>query len=128
MRRAALRRANAGAAGLWLAAALSGCHPMAGRPQSPSEHVDALVARCTEAMAREVCVAQRDDEVQASRPAASAAPVFVAGTGVVDSQAYAEIREAGQAMCSLVKARCGSDWQGPACRTARSLWPSPAPS
>ncbi len=109
-----------------MAAALSACSPVAGRP-SPSEQVDALVARCAEAMAREVCVAQRD-EVQASRPAASAAPVFVAGTGIVDSQAYGEIRDAGQAMCSLVKARCGSDWQGSACRTARSLWPAPAPS
>lgn len=113
-------------AGTGLLVALAACSPVAGRPD-PAAQVDALVARCNEAMAREVCTVQRD-EAAVSRPPATAAPVFVAGTGAVDAKAYAEIREAGQAMCSLVKSRCDGDWQGQACKTARSLWPAPTPS
>lgn len=100
---------------------LAGCGPVAGQPAAPQRQVEQLVARCVDAMSREVCVAQRDGAANASTPAAS--QVFVAGAGAIDARAYSEIRAAGEAMCGLVKQRCSSGWNDGACKTARSLWP-----
>jgi hypothetical protein len=103
-----------------LLAAQAGCQPtQAGAPAT--QELDALVARCVEAMTREACVAQRDTTASSS-PAAS--QVFVAGVGAIDAQAYSEIRSSGEAMCSLVKARCTGGWNDSACTTARSIWPA----
>lgn len=118
------RRLPASLAG-WLGAALllgaqAGCQPTQASAPATQE-LDALVARCVEAMTREACVAQRDTTASSS-PAAS--QVFVAGVGAIDAQAYAEIRASGEAMCSLVKARCTGGWNDSACTTARSLWPA----
>jgi hypothetical protein len=100
------------------------CQPMASpaAAANSSQRVERLVARCMDAMLRDVCVAQRDEVAQRSTPAAS--QVFVAGTGAIDARAYAEIRASGDAMCSLVKTRCTADWNAGACKTARSLWPA----
>ncbi len=118
-------RRAAAAAGL-LAATLAGCGP-AGEPSATVAQVDGLVARCAEAMARDVCTARAD--TRGAADAAASGPVFVAGSGAVDPQAYGEIRAAGDAMCQLVRRRCTEDWRSSACRTARSLWPAPvAPS
>lgn len=96
------------------------------RPPAPAEHeLNALVARCVEAMTREACVAQRD-RAGANSPAAS--QVFVAGVGAIDAAAYNEIRASGEAMCSLVKSRCVNDWNDSACEAARSLWPGQRPT
>ncbi|HEX5688259.1 MAG TPA: hypothetical protein VFY73_29925 [Ideonella sp.] len=118
MRRFALWFGWASAAAMLLAQA--GCQPVASAPAV--QEVDALVARCVDAMTREVCVAQRDSAANSS-PAAS--QVFVAGVGAIDAQAYYEIRSSGEAMCSLVKSRCAGGWNDSACRTARSLWQAP---
>lgn len=100
--------------------AQAGCQPVASAPAT--RELDALVARCVDAMARDVCVAQRDT-TQSSSPAAS--QVFVAGFGAINAEAYREIRASGEAMCSLVKSRCTAGWNESACQTARSLWPAP---
>lgn len=99
--------------------AQAGCQPVASAPAT--QELDALVARCVEAMTRDVCVAQRDSAANSS-PAAS--QVFVAGVGAIDARAYSEIRSSGEAMCSLVKNRCTGGWNDSACQTARSLWPA----
>jgi len=99
--------------------AQAGCQPAASAPAT--QQLDALVARCVEAMTRDICVAQRDSAANSS-PAAS--QVFVAGVGAIDAQAYSEIRSSGEAMCSLVKSRCTGGWNDSACQTARSLWPA----
>jgi hypothetical protein len=108
----------------WLTAgslllAQAGCQPAASAPAT--QELDALVARCVEAMTRDVCVAQRDSAANSS-PAAS--QVFVAGVGAINAQAYSEIRSSGEAMCSLVKSRCTGGWNDSACQTARSIWPA----
>ena len=100
--------------------AQAGCQPVASAPAT--HELDALVARCVEAMTRDVCVAQRDSAAANSSPAAS--QVFVAGVGAIDAQAYSEIRSSGEAMCSLVKSRCTGGWNDSACQTARSIWPT----
>ena len=100
--------------------AQAGCQPVASAPATPE--LDALVARCVDAMTRDVCVAQRD-AAQSSSPAAS--QVFVAGFGAINAEAYREIRASGEAMCGLVKDRCTGGWNDSACQTARSLWPAP---
>jgi hypothetical protein len=119
------RFANALAAAA-TAAALAACQPMPGpqasRQPVAEQKVEDLVARCVDAMTRDVCVAQKQEAGGRSTPAAS--QVFVAGTGAIDAKAYSEIRASGEAMCSLVKTRCAGDWGGSACKTARSLWPA----
>lgn len=121
----ACRRCVALAAALATAWGLVACVPpagsaaAAGRPQQ----VEQLVARCVDAMTREVCVARRDDDARSKTPAAS--QVFVAGAGAIDAEAYNEIRAAGEAMCGLVRQRCTGGWNDGACKTARSLWPAP---
>jgi hypothetical protein len=124
---AGLRQAAGLVAGLAL---LAGCSRV-GEPRAPSPprtaEVDGLVARCAEAMARDVCTVRND--TGGASAGASSGPVLVAGTGAVDPKAYGEIRAAGEAMCQWVRQHCTEDWRGSACRTARSLWPAlPAPS
>ncbi|HEV8692523.1 MAG TPA: hypothetical protein VGQ91_19610 [Ideonella sp.] len=99
---------------------IAGGEPVVAAVQQSSA-LDGLVARCTEAMVRDICVARR--------PAANSSPapqVFVAGVGAIDANAYAEIRSAGEAMCGVVKKRCGQGWNDSACVAARSLWPATA--
>jgi hypothetical protein len=59
-----------------------------------------------------------------SSPGAAASAVFVAGVGPVDAQAYRALRESGDSMCATVRQSCAADWEAPACRTARALWPA----
>ena len=108
---------------LLLLLALAGCEPATVARSAPQRDLDRLVARCTEAMVRDVCVARRQSAAD-STPAAS--QVFVAGVGAIDAGAYAEIRSAGEAMCGLVKTRCDQGWNDSACVAARSLWPATA--
>lgn len=119
MRRARFAAALAGA----LVVGLAGCGPVTSTQPAPTRQVEALVARCVDAMTREVCVAQRDDDSRSRTPAAS--QVFVAGAGAIDARAYNEIRAAGESMCGLVRQRCAGGWNDGACKTARSLWPAP---
>jgi hypothetical protein len=100
--------------------ALSACKPAAVEPASGRGELQSLVARCTEAMVRDVCVARR----QSANASPAASQVFVAGVGAIDAKAYAEIRASGEAMCGLVQKRCGENWDGGACVAARSLWPT----
>ncbi|WP_374675821.1 hypothetical protein [Ideonella sp.] len=117
---------------------VSGCQPAAAdataaavaqgapavAPSAPAEpEVEALVGRCVQAMLQDVCGVKKDagDGPAASRPASS--EVFVAGTGVIDASAYDEIRQAGEAMCGVVRQRCAGGWDSASCRTARTLWP-----
>lgn len=85
-----------------------------------SSEVQALQHRCNLAMIRGTC--------RVMNPAAAAsdpAPrVFIAGAGEVDARVYAELRRQGDEMCSSVARQCQADWQGTACRIARSLYPA----
>ena len=104
---------------------MAGCEPKA--RQASTKQVEQLVARCQDAMLREACVAQKDTSSLLKRTATAAArQVFVAGVGAIDSQAYNDIRSAGEAMCGMVKSNCSNAWEGGACQTARSLWPASA--
>jgi len=105
---------------------MAGCEPMA-RPAASSAQLEQLVARCQDAMLREACVAQKDSSSLLRTSAAPAASqVFVAGVGAIDARAYNDIRAAGEAMCGMVKSNCSAAWEGGACKTARSLWPTSA--
>ena len=117
------RRSAAALAGAALLA-LAGSKPVAVAQASERGELDSLVARCTEAMVRDVCIARS----QSLNPSSAASQVFVAGVGAIDAKAYAEIRSSGEAMCSLVKTRCSEGWGGSACIAARSLWPEVASS
>ena len=81
--------------------------------------IDELTAACVEAMVRNTC-----QVVNGNSPGAAASAVFVAGVGAVDAQSYRALRESGDAMCATVRQSCGADWDAPACRTARALWPA----
>ena len=77
--------------------------------------VEQVYAACVEEMLRSTCRVSNDNKP-------SAAPVFVAGVGQIDSASYRSLRDAGDAMCILVRESCTKAWSGPACRTSRSLW------
>ena len=91
----------------------------AGAAQRREAAIEALAAACVESMVRNTC-----QVVAGSTPASSASAVFVAGVGAVDAQSYRALRESGDAMCATVRQSCGVDWDAPACRTARALWPT----
>ena len=124
MSRSSFSRVACVAIGVVTAMVMAGCEPMS--RQVPAKQVEQLTARCQDAMLREACVAQKDRSGLLQRGAAPAASqVFVAGVGAIDAGAYNDIRTAGEAMCGMVKSKCNADWEGGACKTARSLWPSP---
>jgi hypothetical protein len=84
--------------------------------------LDSIVAQCAEDMVRQTC------RVMGSTAVASAAQdavVFVAGVGAIDAKVYNRLREDGQAMCETVRKSCLDAWDGPACKTARALYPAP---
>jgi hypothetical protein len=92
---------------------LAGCgeraaQPSAGAPNDRGNAIDAIVAKCADDM-----VAAPDDTV-----------VFVAGVGAIDAQVYNRLLADGQAMCETVRKSCVEAWDGPACKTARALYPS----
>jgi hypothetical protein len=64
--------------------------------------------------------------VNGNATGAAASAVFVAGVGAVDAQSYRALRESGDAMCATVRQACGTNWDAPACKTARALWPAVA--
>jgi hypothetical protein len=132
-----IARGAAALAGLVLAVAgagwgLAGCGPAGprlagdadtgparGSAEAGPGAVAQLHARCVDDMVRQVCRVM-------SGPEAAAVPadavVFVAGLGPVQAQVYNELRASGDGMCRTVSARCTEDWDGPPCRTARSLY------
>lgn len=104
---------------------LGGCQDKP--PEAPSvavsapvpAEVDRIVRACVTAMVQSTCQVVRD---RSGPPPPEATVVFVAGVGPVDATAYNEIRAAGESMCETVKSACLKSWEGPQCRTARSLW------
>lgn len=103
----------------FLAASLSGCsQPRAQERAAPEATLlKTMHESCVEAMVRNTCQA-----MVGSAPAPRATTVVIAGVGVVDATAYAALREAGEAMCSVGRSACESDWNGATCRSARALW------
>jgi hypothetical protein len=79
--------------------------------------LQAMHGACVTAMIKSTCQVVLDS---AKRDPASV--VVIAGVGQVDAVAYAALRDAGDAMCSVAKAGCEKDWQGNACKSARALW------
>jgi hypothetical protein len=79
--------------------------------------LQAMHGACVTAMIKSTCQVVLDS---ARRDPASV--VVIAGVGQVDAVAYAALRDAGDAMCSVAKAGCEKDWQGNACKSARALW------
>jgi hypothetical protein len=64
---------------------------------------------------------------QAMKPTGKAMPaqgevVFVAGVGPVDAQLLAKLSNAGETMCSEVKAVCAQDWHGKACVPLKKMY------
>ena len=86
---------------------------------SGAARIQRLVDACAREMLNSVCRVSKDGSSTFASPAAA---VFVAGVGPIDAAAYQSLGEAGDAMCDEVRRSCDSDWAGPGCRTARSLW------
>jgi len=82
--------------------------------------VEQVYAACVEEMLRSTCKVSNDSMPSAASSAPAA--VFVAGVGQVDSASYQSLRDAGDAMCSLVRKSCTEAWSGSACLTSRTLW------
>jgi len=82
--------------------------------------VEQVYAACVEEMLRSTCKVSNDSTPSAA--SSPPAPVFVAGAGQVDSASYQRLRDAGDAMCTLVRQSCSKDWSGSACLTSRTLW------
>lgn len=97
-------------------ALLAGC-----QTEQPPRGREPTIARmheaCVAAMVASTCQA-----MAVSTLADAAATVVIAGVGRVDARAYAELRTAGDAMCSVGKRACEGDWDGASCRSARALW------
>jgi hypothetical protein len=70
-------------------------------------------------MVRSACAAQQDR----NGPSQPAGTVLVAGVGAIDARFYAQLRDAGDAMCGQLIQPCDEHWEGPECVTARALWP-----
>jgi hypothetical protein len=84
--------------------------------------LDRIVEQCAEDMVRQACRVMGN----AARSAASdEAVVFVAGAGAIHAKVYNRLRADVQAMCETVRKSCTEAWDGPACRTARALYPAP---
>lgn len=120
LRRASRCRRSRLGAGLLLPLALAAC----GRPEPPPAAtapaaLQPLYDACVAAMLQSTCRVVRDTSAP---PSPGADLVFVAGVGPVDAQAYRALRASGDAMCSVMRDACAADWNGPQCRTARSLW------
>lgn len=86
-----------------------------------SPFVTQLYDRCVQDMVRSTCMALPG---RSGAPAARQGAVFVAGVGAVDAAAYWEIRQAGEAMCGIVRRACERDAASAQCRTAQALWRS----
>jgi hypothetical protein len=98
--------------------AVQGCSKQPTLSDPQRQALSVLEHACVEAMIKSTC------SVMSGPQASEAAEVvFVAGVGPVDAKAYRELRASGEAMCSVVRGSCEKDWEGGACRTARSLWP-----
>ena len=121
------RTASLTATGLAICLLAGGCGKPATQADAQSAaasqqaELDRVHAACVEAMVKSTCQVMNG-------PAASntATVVFVAGIGPVDAAAYRELRNSGDAMCSVVRQACQADWAGAQCLTARGLWPAPA--
>lgn len=113
-------RARRAATVSWVlaAAVLLGCQKQ-DLPAPASAEAERIVQACVTAMVQSTCQVVRD---RSGPPPPEATVVFVAGVGPVDATAYNAIRAAGEEMCNTVKAACMQSWEGPQCRTARSLW------
>lgn len=106
---------------LWFAAlAFAGCG-QSPTPAAPGPTaLQALQTRCEEDMLRQVCrVSTGDPAAQAPDPASV---IFLAGVGVIDATAYAELQAAGPAMCKTVVDACRQDWGGKRCMASRALF------
>jgi len=85
-----------------------------------SARVEQVYTACVAEMLRSTCKVTNDGTPRAaSSPLAS---VFIAGVGQVDAASYQSLRDAGDAMCMLVRQSCTKAWSGSACKTSRSLW------
>ena len=105
--------------------ALAACGRPAATPAAAPATVQPLYEACVNAMLQSTCRVAQD---RSAPPSAGAELVFVAGVGPVDAQAYRALRASGDAMCSVMREACTADWNGPQCRTARSLWEASVPT
>jgi hypothetical protein len=101
-----------------LALSLAGCVDQAAmQANERAQGLQTMHGACVTAMIKSTCQVVLDS---ARRDSASV--VVIAGVGKVDAVAYAALRDAGDAMCSVAKVSCEKDWQGHACKSARALW------
>jgi len=111
---------------LWLAVlALAGCGPQPLPVKPEVQALQALQARCEQDMLRQVCRVTTGGVASAAPDPASV--IFVAGVGVIDATAYAELQAAGPAMCNTVIEACRRDWGGARCAASRAIFGSSSP-
>lgn len=89
-----------------------------------SSQLDTLHARCVQDMVANTCKVMGTGSAASSSatPPKPGELVFIAGVGAVAASDYQQMYQAGDAMCSVVRAACARDWDGPQCLTARKVF------
>ena len=81
-----------------------------------------LHARCVKDMIASTCkVMGTATSASAVSPAKPGEQVFIAGVGAIAAVDYQQMYEAGDAMCSVVRQACATNWQSSRCQTAQKL-------
>lgn len=80
--------------------------------------IDAIVRNCERVMdpTRPVC------RVLLDRREFTSSTISFAGIGLVDTDAYVELKNSGQDMCNWARRQCTADWNGKKCFAARASW------
>jgi hypothetical protein len=104
-----------GAAAVWLLQV-----PSSQPATAVTKKLDTLHARCVQDMVANSCkVMGTGGTSVAAKPGEL---VFLAGIGPIDAVEYQKMYSAGDAMCTVVRAACASQWNGAQCMTARTLY------
>jgi hypothetical protein len=80
--------------------------------------LETIYTRCVQDMVANTCKVMGTSTTSA-KPGDR---VFIAGVGAIAATDYQQMYEAGDAMCSVVRAGCAIEWDGRQCLTARKLW------
>jgi hypothetical protein len=97
--------------------------PPASATAAHSKALDTIVARCAQDMVSQTCRVM-GNAASGAAPAPEDSVVFVAGFGAIDAKVYNRLLADGEAMCETVRKSCIAAWDGPACKTARALYPA----
>jgi hypothetical protein len=89
-------------------------------PSGAQSQAKTLFDACVNAMVNDTCRVMQTAG-QTLVPAGTSV-IFVAGIGPIDAELYTKLRDSGAGMCAHLQQVCEQDWNGPQCRTARTLY------